>query len=59
MLNVLLLGVVHEFQRQEPRFLYMPKEKAEIYLAQVRLYAQWIRTQIDDFETELIFDEMN
>ena len=59
MLNVLLLGVVHEFQRQEPRFLYMPKEKAEIYLAQVRLYAQWVRAQIDGFEAELIFDEMN
>jgi hypothetical protein len=59
MLNILLLGVVHEFQRQEPRFLYVPKEKVQIYLAQVRLYAHWVRTQIDGFEAELIFDEMN
>ncbi len=57
--NVLLLGVVHEFQRQDPRFLYVSKEKAEIYLAQVRLYSQWVRAQIDGFEAELIFDEMN
>jgi hypothetical protein len=59
MLNILLLGVVHEYQRQDPRFLYLPKEKAEIYLAQVRFYSQWVRAQIDGFETELIFDEMN
>lgn len=60
MLNILLLGVVHEFQRQEPRFLYnKPKEKVEIYLAQLRLYAHWVRAQINGFETELIFDEMN
>jgi hypothetical protein len=57
--NVLLLGVVHEFQRQDPRFLYMPKEKSEIYLAQVRLYSQWVRAQISGFEAEVIFDEMN
>jgi hypothetical protein len=59
MLNIHLLGVVHEFQRQEPGFLYMPKEKAEIYLAQVRSYAQWVRAQIDSSGAELIFDEMN
>jgi hypothetical protein len=59
MLNVLLLGVVHEFQRQDPRFLYLPNEKAKIYLAQVRLYAQWVRAQIDCSKTEVIFDEMN
>jgi len=59
MLNVLLLGVVHEFQRQEPRFLYLPKEKIEIYLAQVRLYSRWVRAQVAGFETQLIFDEMN
>jgi hypothetical protein len=59
MLNILLLGVVHEYQRQEPRFLYMPKEKIEIYLAQVRLYAHWVRAHINGFEADLIFDEMN
>ncbi len=37
----------------------MPKERSEIYLAQLRLYSQWVRTQIDRFEAELIFDEMN
>lgn len=57
--SVLLLGVVHEFQRQDPRFLYMSKDKSEIYLAQVRFYSHWVRAQIDGFEAELIFDEMN
>lgn len=59
MLNILLLGVVHEYQHQDPKFLYLPKEKAEIYLGQVRLYSQWVREQIDGFVPELIFDEMN
>lgn len=59
MLNVLLLGVVHEYQRQDPLFLYLPKDRAEIYLEQVRQYAQWVRAQIDGFVPQLIFDEMN
>jgi len=59
MLNILLLGVVHEYQRQDPLFLYLPKEKAEIYIGQVRFYSQWVRSQIDSFVPELIFDEMN
>jgi hypothetical protein len=59
MLNILLLGVVHEFQRQDPNFLYLPKEKAGIYLGQVRHYSQWVRAQNDSFVPELIFDEMN
>src|ERR1700743_2054995 len=59
MLNVLLLGVVHDFQGQKPWFFHMPREKVEIYLAQLGFYAHWVRAQINDFEAELIFDEMN
>jgi hypothetical protein len=59
MLNILLLGVVHEFQWQDPRFLYLPKPKAEIYLEQVRCYSQWVRAEIDSFHAQVIFDEMN
>jgi hypothetical protein len=59
MLNVLLIGVVHEFQRQDPNFLFLPKEKAEIYLEQVRSYSQWVRAEIEKFQPQVIFDEMN
>src|SRR5580698_5037852 len=65
MLNILLLGVVHQYQHQDPNFLYLPKDKAKIYLGQIRAYSQWVRAQIDgfaridDFVPQLIFDEMN
>lgn len=65
MLNILLIGVVHEYQWQDPKFLYLPKDKAEIYLGQVHSYSQWVRAQIDGFvqvdgaPPQLIFDEMS
>lgn len=65
MLNILLLGVVHEYQQQSPKFLYLPKDKAEIYLGQLASYSRWVREQITTIAQdggsipEVIFDEMN
>jgi len=42
-----------------PQYLHLSKKQVEIYLAQSRLYARWVREQIAAFEAQLIFDEMN
>jgi hypothetical protein len=56
MLEILLLGVIHQCQRD---MMTLPENLRAVYSEQRALYGQWVRGHVKDFSPELIFDEMN
>jgi hypothetical protein len=57
MLEILLLGVIHDYQWEKK--MPLPEYLWALYLEQRTLYAQWVRGHVREFGPELIFDEMN
>lgn len=60
MLNVLLLGVIHEYQyvRDGEQCVFSENQRAALN-EQRRFYGEWVRRRTRDYRSELIFDEMN
>lgn len=56
MLDILLLGVVHDYQRQRP---FEIEACAELGADQRAKYIGWIWRFIRDFRPQIMFDEMN
>jgi hypothetical protein len=56
MLEILLLGVIHQCQRD---MMTLPESLRAVYSEQRTLYGQWVRGHVRDFSPDLIFDEMN
>jgi hypothetical protein len=56
MLEILLLGVVHDYQRQRP---FQIEAYVELGAHQRASYIAWMWKSIKDFHPQIIFDEMN
>lgn len=60
MLEILLLGVAHEFQWENVAFLNrLTAGQLENYQEQRHCYELWVRQCVRGFQPKLIFDEMN
>jgi hypothetical protein len=58
MVEILLLGVIHNYQREHP-YPILLKDRFALFAEQKALYGRWVREHVKNFGPELIFDEMN
>ncbi len=62
MARILLIGAIHEYQRESAHCSMVLRpwpEKLKLYLDQRAEYQKWIRERVKEFGPSLIFDEMN